>query len=68
MTADDPETIKVLRKAGFPMDTLTPEQRAVFQALTAEEVSLLLDIKARLDEADPDVHAHVIPVAGGALF
>ena len=68
MTADDPETIEVLRTAGFPVDTLTPEQRAVFQALSGQELSLLLDIKARLDEAEPDVQAHAIPVAGGALF
>jgi len=39
----------------------------VFRTLSPEELTLLIDIKARLDEVEPDVQAHA-NVAGGALF
>jgi hypothetical protein len=56
-----------LHQAGFAVDALTPEQRAVLTALTSDELDLLVDIKGRLDEVGPDVQAHS-EIAGGALF
>lgn len=49
------------------MDVLTDEQLAVFGSLSEEELALLLDIKARLNEVEPEVQAHGA-VVGGALF
>jgi len=66
LTADDP-VIAALASAGFPVDSFTDEQREVFRTLSPEELTLLIDIKARLDEVEPDVQAHA-NVAGGALF
>ncbi|HTJ67821.1 MAG TPA: aroma-sacti cluster domain-containing protein [Actinospica sp.] len=56
-----------LRAAGFPVDALTTEQINVLSALTPHELSVLEDIKHRLDEVEPEVRAHG-DVAGGALF
>ncbi|UED88452.1 hypothetical protein K4G22_13590 [Streptomyces profundus] len=56
-----------LAEAGFNFDALSDEQHAVLRTLTPEELSLLIDIKVRLDEAAPEVQAHA-EVAGGALF
>ncbi|MEV7175217.1 aroma-sacti cluster domain-containing protein [Kitasatospora sp. NPDC093679] len=64
--ADDP-VLTALAAAGFPVDTFTDEQLGVFRTLGAEELALLLDLKARLDEVEPEVQAHTT-VAGGALF
>lgn len=63
--ADDPLTS--LEAHGFPVAHLTDEERGVLGALTPDELSLLLDIKTRLDEAGPEVRAHS-EIAGGALF
>ncbi|GAA2139128.1 hypothetical protein GCM10009760_20990 [Kitasatospora kazusensis] len=67
MTTPDPRTIAVLAAAGFPVDVLTDEQLQVFATLSEEELTLLLDIKSRLDDVEPEVQAHG-SVAGGALF
>ncbi|MER5639740.1 aroma-sacti cluster domain-containing protein [Kitasatospora sp. NPDC002227] len=67
MTAPDPRTLAVLAAAGFPLAALTPEQLEVLTALAEDELALLLDIKAKLDEVEPEVQAHGT-VAGGALF
>ncbi|WP_254812517.1 aroma-sacti cluster domain-containing protein [Streptomyces cavourensis] len=56
-----------LHAAGFPVDLLTDEQRLVLSELTSEELSLLLDVKSRLDAVGPEVQAHG-EIAGGALF
>ncbi len=64
-TADD--TLEVLQAHGFGVADLTEEQRDVLRALSAEELSVMLDIKARLDEVGPEVQAHS-EIAGGALF
>ncbi|MFC8273130.1 aroma-sacti cluster domain-containing protein [Streptomyces sp. NPDC057271] len=70
-------TLAALAAAGFSIDALNDEQHDVLRGLTAEELTLLIDIKGRLDEAAPEVQAHIgIPgaelqageVAGGALF
>ncbi|WP_062209186.1 aroma-sacti cluster domain-containing protein [Streptomyces sp. NBRC 109706] len=60
-------TLDDLAAAGVDFDLLSDEQRAVLGSLTSEELSLLIDIKVRLDEAAPEVQAHA-DVAGGALF
>ncbi|MGW4220006.1 aroma-sacti cluster domain-containing protein [Streptomyces bacillaris] len=56
-----------LHAAGFPVDLLTDEQRLVLGELTTEELTLLLDVKSRLDAVGPEVQAHG-EIAGGALF
>ncbi|BBA95842.1 hypothetical protein RVR_861 [Actinacidiphila reveromycinica] len=63
--ADD--TLDVLRAHGFGVAELTEEQQEVLRGLSAEELSVMLDIKARLDEVGPEVQAHS-EIAGGALF
>ncbi|WP_329571574.1 aroma-sacti cluster domain-containing protein [Kitasatospora sp. NBC_01266] len=67
MPTPDPRTIAALAAAGFPVESFTEQQTEVFGALTEEELALLVDIKARLDELEPEVQAHA-NVAGGALF
>ncbi|MFD6801216.1 aroma-sacti cluster domain-containing protein [Streptomyces cyaneofuscatus] len=57
----------VLYEAGFPVDLLTEEQRLVLSELTPQELTLLLDVKNRLDAVGPEVQAHG-EIAGGALF
>ncbi|MGP4110367.1 aroma-sacti cluster domain-containing protein [Streptomyces sp. 4N509B] len=64
---DAERVLRELAAAGFPVHTLTDEQRAVFAALAPEELALVLDIKARLDAVEPEVTAHAA-VAGAALF
>lgn len=59
--------LRQLADAGFSVHAFTEQQRAVFTALTPVELALVLDIKARLDEVEPEVQAHA-SVAGAALF
>jgi hypothetical protein len=57
------DSLAALREAGNPVDLLTQEQRAVFAALTEEEVAVINSIKKRLDAIeDPDVEAHDLKV------
>ncbi|MFE6976176.1 aroma-sacti cluster domain-containing protein [Streptomyces sp. NPDC057682] len=65
--ADDRDRLRALEDAGFPLHSLSPEQRDVLRELSAEELSLLLGLKERLDAAEPEVQAHS-EIAGGALF
>ena len=67
MTNPQNHQLSVLAAAGFPIDAITPEQRAVFSSLSEDEVSLLIDLRARLDAAEPEVLAHT-DVAGGGMF
>ncbi|CAD5950299.1 MULTISPECIES: aroma-sacti cluster domain-containing protein [Streptomyces] len=62
-----PPVEAVLNEAGFPVDLLTEEQRVVLSELTPQELTLLLDVKNRLDAVGPEVQAHG-EIAGGALF
>lgn len=59
--------LRELERAGFPVGAFTDEQRAVFAALSPQELELILDLKARLDAVEPEVQAHTV-VAGAALF
>ncbi len=61
------DQLSALAAAGFPIDSITDDQREVFSTLSPEEVSLLIDLRARLDAVEPEVQAHT-DVAGGGLF
>ncbi|WP_329454390.1 aroma-sacti cluster domain-containing protein [Streptomyces sp. NBC_01497] len=61
------QTLDILASHGFGVDGLTDEQRQVLGELSSQELELVLDIKARLDEVGPEVQAHS-EIAGGALF
>lgn len=67
MSSECDANLDALAAAGFPIDTCTDEQRAVFAELSGQELDLILDIKRRLDEVEPEVQAHSV-VAGAALF
>jgi hypothetical protein len=60
-------TLEELEAHGLDVRRLPPEQQDVLRDLSSDELSLFVDIKARLDEAGPDVEAHS-EVAGAALF
>jgi hypothetical protein len=66
MTADD--TLAALERAGFPVDELPAEQRAVLAALSPAETEALLEIRRRLDDAEPEVRAHEAGLVGGLFF
>ncbi|MEU8791436.1 aroma-sacti cluster domain-containing protein [Streptomyces sp. NPDC048643] len=63
----DRDRLRALEDAGFPLHSLSPEQREVLGDLSTEELTLLLGLKERLDAAEPEVQAHS-EIAGGALF
>ncbi|MET7333175.1 aroma-sacti cluster domain-containing protein [Nonomuraea sp. NPDC005650] len=48
-----------LEALGFDLELATPEQRAVLESLTDDEIVLLADIKRRLEDADDDVEGHM---------
>lgn len=56
--AHDRDRLRALEDAGFPLDSLSAEQREVLRDLSAEELTLLLGLKERLDAAEPEVQAH----------
>jgi hypothetical protein len=59
--------LEELEAHGFEVRRLPVEQQDVLRDLTTEELSLLVDIKARLDAVGPEVEAHS-EYAGAALF
>lgn len=65
--AADDDALMVLESHGFAVAALTDEQREILRGLSEQELSMMLDIKARLDEVGPEVQAHS-EIAGGALF
>jgi hypothetical protein len=67
MTSEPDRNLRDLEEAGFPVQAFSEQERAVFSSLSRTEVELILDIKARLDEVEPEVQAHAV-VAGAALF
>ncbi|WP_433890225.1 aroma-sacti cluster domain-containing protein [Streptomyces sp. CA-111067] len=64
--AADP--LDALDRAGFPVTGMGEEQRAVLAALTPAETEVLLEIKRRLDDSEPEVHAHEAGLIGGLFF
>lgn len=67
MTIPGESNFDELERAGFPVWSCSEQEQAVLAALTRAELDLILDLKARLDAAEPEVQGHG-PVAGGALF
>lgn len=65
--SDQRYTLEDLEANGFAVRGLPLEQQEILRRLTPEEFTLLVEIKARLDEAGPEVMAHS-EVAGAALF
>lgn len=66
MQGDD--TLDTLEQAGFPVGDMAEEQRSVLRALSPAETEVLLEIKQRLDESEPDVRAHDAGLIGGLFF
>jgi hypothetical protein len=68
--ASDPggDPLDALDRAGFPVAGMGEEQRAVLAALTPAETEVLLEIKQRLDDSEPEVHAHEAGLIGGLFF
>jgi hypothetical protein len=67
MTSPQQDQLTALAAAGFPIDSVTQEQRAVFSSLSEDEVTLLIDLRARFDAVEPEVLAHT-DLAGGGMF
>ncbi|MEO6701392.1 MAG: aroma-sacti cluster domain-containing protein [Jatrophihabitantaceae bacterium] len=67
MTTYSDPSLAALDAAGFPLEAISDEQREVFRTLSDDEVTLLIDIRSRLDEVAPEVQAHV-DIAGAGLF
>jgi hypothetical protein len=63
-------SLQRLRDAGFDLSLFSDEQVEVLSMLSDEEVSVLLDIKERLGDPQPDVLAHddAQLTIGGMLF
>jgi len=60
-------TLEQLEAHGIEVRRLPVEQQEVLRDLAADELALLIDIRARLDEVTPEVQAHS-EIAGAALF
>ena len=67
MSIPDRDPVARLVQAGFPLLDMTAEQRAVLNALSDEEITLLIEVKARLDAAGSEVEAHGMS-AGAGIF
>lgn len=67
MPAPGPDPIARLLQAGFPLLDMTAEQREVLSGLSDEEITLLIDIRARLDAVGSEVQAHGMS-AGAGIF
>jgi hypothetical protein len=65
---DRPDPLERLRQAGFDMSLFDDEQLDLLAALSAEEVSVLLDIKERIGDPHPEVEPHGPLTIGGLLF
>ncbi len=63
-------SLERLRDAGFDLSLFSPEQVELLSMLSDEEVSVLLDIKERIGDPQPDVLAHddTQLTLGGMLF
>jgi len=70
---DGPDPLERLRAAGFDLTQFDDEQLALLACLSADELTVLLDIKERLGEVQPEVEAHGVGMetamtVGGLLF
>ena len=66
------DPLERLRVAGFDLSMFDDEQLALLAALSEDELSVLLDIKERIGDVQPEVEAHggmATPMTiGGLLF
>jgi hypothetical protein len=67
MSLRDHDPVRRLLQAGFPLMEMTAEQREVLSALSDEEITLLIQIKVRLDETGEEIQAHGLS-AGAGIF
>lgn len=56
-------SLEQLEAAGFDVTNATDEQRAVLEALTDEELQVLVSVRDRLEET-ADVEGHAYPSGG----
>jgi len=70
MTSDqgDPGPLERLSDAGFDLSLFNEDQMRLLTSLSEEEVSVLLDIKERIGDVQPEVEAHMPLTIGGLLF
>jgi hypothetical protein len=72
MPEDRDESLERLRRAGFDLSLFDDDQLELLAALSEEELTVLLDIKERIGEIQPEVQAHsgmAAPMTiGGLLF
>jgi hypothetical protein len=63
-------SLERLRDAGFDLSLFSAEQVELLSMLSDEEISVLLDIKERIGDPEPDVLAHddTQLTLGGMLF
>jgi hypothetical protein len=66
MQQQDP--IQMLRDAGVPVDAIPEEQRAVLADLSEQELSTLVDIHKRVEDAGEVQGYAGCTVTGGVLF
>lgn len=52
------DPLSELRAAGFPVDQLSTSQREVLAALSEPEITVLVSVQSRLQEAAGEVVAH----------
>ena len=55
------KSLEALRKAGTPVDLLSPGEREVFASLSEQEVAALSSIQARLNAAAGEVEGQAEP-------
>jgi hypothetical protein len=66
--ADGTGSLARLTAAGFDLGLFDDEQLELLTSLSEDEVSVLLDIRERLGDVQPEVEAHGALTIGGLLF
>jgi hypothetical protein len=64
------QSAELLAEAGFSLDGADPEQVAVLESLSDDELRVLAGVKARVDAAGSDVEGHDSDPGGsfGGMF
>jgi len=64
------QNTELLAEAGFSFNAASPEQVAVLESLSEDELRVLRSVKTRIDAAGADVEGHDDPVGsvGGWLW
>lgn len=62
------EKTELLAAAGFPVQSASPEQVAVLESLSADELRVLQNVKSRIDAAASDVQGHDAIGSSGGYF